>query len=200
MQQQLKPFEKLAARASPIAGHLLRQISGTLFPILKAGGFDVSPAYIHMSKNAFGSIWGINQIPFQDRTVDSWPTVMIHVDRDLSPNFRVELCTIPTMPRMLTNDLLPRDEANCSHSMRCLYLTKGKSSSYLDQQFGAGVMACFKRHRIERDVKLCASLLSRITAISDRRNFLESVEAAVGKAHIYESWNASTPDRPNHSS
>jgi hypothetical protein len=198
--QVLKSIDRLRRSASDVTRHLIDCVVSTILPIPVRNGFAVSPEYLRKTKNEFGVIWGINEIPFQDRNTATWPTILVEFDRGLSPNFRVDLCTIPQRPLMLGGHALPRHEANCAHSVRLLRLRKGTSGSYWDQHFGARTLACFKKKTIDQAVATAAELLDRVVNVKDRESFLEGVVGTLRPRHIYESWNKDTPHRPNQSS
>lgn len=195
----LEPLRKLFLKAPATTAYMLEQLQARLFPLIESHGFEIAPDYRRTTKNKFGLVWGINQVPFQDRSIASWPTIEIEIDRDLAPNFRVALCTIPQKPKMLRGDVLPRNEANVAHSTRCILLRKGRSRSYLDQHFGAAGCSILRKKRIDGELELCTSLMERILSKIDRDNFLNSTEKAIGETHVFELWNPATPHRPNHS-
>lgn len=195
----LKPLRRLQRRSRGATRYLIDRLTDAIIPIPLSAGFLVSPEYCKHSRGNLGAIWSANEIPFQDRSAGSWPTLIIRIDRNLWPNFRVELCTIPANPVTVDGRALSRNEASGVHSLRLLHLRKGLSNSHWDQHFGARVFDWPKENTIDKDIAVGVALLQRVVRVDRADSFLENVVSELGTRHVYESWNEASPERPNKS-
>lgn len=191
-------LSRLRRKAPATTRLLIDLVAAEVIPLLTRAGFSPSPEATKGALNEFGLIWGINDLAFQDRSEESWPTIVLKIDRALDPNFVVELCEIPEVPVMLDRTHLAREEANVGHCTRALRLRKGLGGSYRDQQFGATFWSVAKARLVRNDIVVCVSLLTRVVT-KHRASFLRSVERALDPKTLYLMWDESDPHRPNRS-
>lgn len=197
-----RPFQKqlnrLRSKAKPAARLLLDLIESEIFPLLLGAGFRPCPECEKSHKNQFGLVWGANEFAFQDRTVSSWPTIELQVERSLEPYVKVMLCEIPQEPIMLDGTHLPREEANAAHCISLHLLRKGRSSSYKDQHFGAGWWVFGSERRVKQDMQLCREMISKVVGLP-RSTFVASAVQHFGAKKLFQLWGESGPLRPNKS-